>query len=218
MNLKDLSPEQKDELRKQLEAEKKATRERKLADKKLLKKLEDSLVLENIDYFITQRDNLEYKILSLFKEIETIIDLRAQVYSNKKREQDSHTFTLDDGSASIKIGWNVRPIFNGTEVEGIVKIKEYMSSLAGETENEKILMEFLNVALKTDIQGNYNPKKVRELNSMREKAKSELFNEGMDIVNAALHDIRTSRYVRGYKMVNFGDGNIRRVNFNFSID
>ncbi|MRN01646.1 DUF3164 family protein [Riemerella anatipestifer] len=218
MNLKDLSPEQKDELRKQLEAEKKATRERKLADKKLLKKLEDSLVLENIDYFITQRDNLEYKILLLFKEIETIIDLRAQVYSNKKREQDSHTFTLDDGSASIKIGWNVRPIFNGTEAEGIVKIKEYMSSLAGETENEKILMEFLNVALKTDIQGNYNPKKVRELNSMREKAKSELFNEGMDIVNAALHDIRTSRYVRGFKMVDFGDGNIRRVNFNFSID
>lgn len=218
MNLKDLSPEQKDELRKQLEAEKKAAREQKLADKKLLKSLEDSLVLENIDYFITQRDNLEYKILSLFKEIETIIDLRAQVYSNKKREQDSHTFTLDDGSASFKIGWNVRPVFNGTEAEGIVKIKEYMSSLAGETENEKILMEFLNVALKTDIQGNYNPKKVRELNSMREKAKSELFNEGMDIVNAALHDIRTSRYVRGYKMVDFGDGNIRRVNFNFSID
>ncbi|MDY3317769.1 DUF3164 family protein, partial [Riemerella anatipestifer] len=171
-----------------------------------------------IDYFIAQRGSLEDKILVLFKDIETIIDLRAQVYSNKKREQDSHTFTLDDGSASIKIGFNVRPVFNGTEAEGIVKIKKYMSSLAGETENEKILMEFLNVALKTDIQGNYNPKKVRELNSMREKAKSELFNEGMDIVNAALHDIRTSRYVRGYKMVNFGDGNIRRVNFNFSID
>ncbi|MDY3317724.1 hypothetical protein PG630_10425, partial [Riemerella anatipestifer] len=83
MNLKELTPEQKDELRKQLEAEKKAARERKLADKKLLKSLEDSLVLENIDYFIAQRGSLEDKILVLFKDIETIIDLRAQVYSNK---------------------------------------------------------------------------------------------------------------------------------------
>lgn len=218
MNLNDLTQEQKKKLKEQLEAEEKAKKEQRIKDKKLLKSLEDSFVVDNIDFFIDQRGTLEDKILMLFKDIETIIDLRAQVYSNKKRTQDSHTFTLNDGSSSIKIGWNVRPSFNGTEAEGIVKIKEYMSSLAGETENEKILMEFLNVALKTDVQGNYNPKKVRELNSMREKANSKLFSEGMDIVNAALHDIRTSRYVRGYKMVDFGDGNIRRVNFNFSID
>lgn len=193
-------------------------KEKKSEDKILLKELEDNFVLENIDFFIDQRGTLEDKILVLFKNIETIIELRANVYNNKKREQDSHTFTLDDGSASIKIGWNVRPTFNGTEAEGIVKIKEYMSSLAGESENEKILMDFLNVALKTDAQGNYNPKKVRELNGMRSKANSELFNEGMDILNDAVKDIRTSRYVRGYKMVDFGEGNIRRVNFNFSID
>ena len=78
-------------------------------------------------------------------------------------------------------------------------------------------MEFLNVALKTDVQGNYNPKKVRELNSMRSRANSELFNEGMDIVNEAMQDIRTSRYIRGYKMVDFGNGVQKRVNFNFSI-
>ena len=125
---------------------------------------------------------------------------------------------MDDGSASIKVGWNVRPTFNGTESEGIVKIKNYMASLTGDSDNEKILMEFLNIALKTDLQGNYDPKKVRELNKMREKANSELFNEGMDIIEDAMIDIRTSRFVRGFKMVDFGDGIIKRVNFNFSID
>ena len=53
---------------------------------------------------------------------------------------------------------------------------------------------------------------------MRDRANSELFNEGMDIVNEAMIDIRTSRYARGYKMVDFGDGIVKRVNFNFSID
>ena len=79
-------------------------------------------------------------------------------------------------------------------------------------------MEFLEIALKTDAEGNYEPRKVRDLNKMRERANSDLFNEGMDIIDAALIDIRTSRYARGYKMVDFGDGNIKRVNFKFSID
>lgn len=218
IDINNLSAEQRAELVKQAKEIERQNKERKANDKALLKELENGFVRENIDFFIDKRGALEDKILILFGNIEAIIELRAKVYGNEKREQDSHTFTLDDGSASIKIGWNVRPTFNGTEAEGIVKIKQYMASLAGESENEKILMEFLNVALKTDVQGNYNPKKVRELNSMRSRANSELFNEGMDIVNEAMQDIRTSRYIRGYKMMDFGNGVQKRVNFNFSID
>lgn len=186
IDINNLSAEQRAELVKQAKELEKQEKERKAKDKVLLKELENGFVRENIDFFIDKQGALEDKILILFGNIETIIELRAKVFGNDKREQDSHTFTLDDGSASIKIGWNVRPTFNGTESEGIVKIKQYMASLAGESENEKILMEFLNVALKTDVQGNYNPKKVRELNSMRSRANSELFNEGMDIVNEAM--------------------------------
>ena len=213
-----LSPEEKKALKASLEAERKEELRVERENKELLKQLENDMVLGQIDFFIDKRQDIEDRIENLFKNIETAIDLRAQVYGNKKREQDSHTFTLDDGSASIKVGFNVRPSFNGTEAEGIVKIQEYMSSLAGDTENEKILMDMIKIFLKTDSQGNYDPKKVRELNSVRDRANSDLFNAGMDIINDAMIDIRTSRYARGYKMVDFGDGIIKRVNFNFSID
>lgn len=213
-----LSPEEKKALKASLEAERKEELRVERENKELLKQLENDVVLGQIDFFIDKRQDIEDRIENLFKNIETAIDLRAQVYGNKKREQDSHTFTLDDGSASIKVGFNVRPSFNGTEAEGIVKIQQYMSSLAGDTENEKILMDMIKIFLKTDSQGNYDPKKVRELNSVRDRANSELFNAGMDIINDAMIDIRTSRYARGYKMVDFGDGIIKRVNFNFSID
>ena len=212
------TPEQKKELAATFEAERKAAKAKLASDKKILKGLENGVVLEQIPFFIDKRQDIECRITELFKNIEPVIEMRAEVYGNEKREQDSHTFTLDDGSASVKVGWNVRPSFNGTEAEGIVKIREYMASLAGDTENEKILMEFLNIALKTDSQGNYDPKKVRDLNSMRDRANSDLFNEGMDIINDAMIDIRTSRYARGYKIVDQGDGMIKRVNFNFSID
>ncbi len=218
IDITQLTPEQKKELAATFEAERKAAKAKLASDKKILKGLENGVVLEQIPFFIDKRQDIECRITELFKNIEPVIEMRAEVYGNEKREQDSHTFTLDDGSASVKVGWNVRPSFNGTEAEGIVKIREYMASLAGDTENEKILMEFLNIALKTDSQGNYDPKKVRDLNSMRDRANSDLFNEGMDIINDAMIDIRTSRYARGYKIVDQGDGMIKRVNFNFSID
>lgn len=218
IDLSQLTNEQRKELVRQAKELAKKEKERKAQDKALLKQLENGVVYDHVDFCIDTRGSIEERVMKMFADIDTVIEMRAKVYGNEKREQDSHTFTLDDGSASIKIGWNVRPTFNGTEAEGIMKIKQYMASLAGESENEKILMEFLNVALKTDTQGNYNPKKVRELNSMRGRANSELFNEGMDIINEAMQDIRTSRYVRGYKMVDFGNGVQKRINFNFSID
>ena len=218
IDLTQLSPEQLTDLNNQIKEKEKAEKAKKIQDKELLKKLENEVVLSEVPFFLDKRDDVEERLLNLFKNIEPAIELRAEVFGNQKREQDSHTFTLDDGTASIKVGWNVKPSFNGTEGEGIVKIREYMTSLAGESENEKILMEFLEIALKTDAEGNYEPRKVRDLNKMRERANSDLFNEGMDIIDAALIDIRTSRYARGYKMVDFGDGNIKRVNFKFSID
>lgn len=218
ITLKDLTPEQKKAIAKELKEEAKAEKAAKAKNKESLKQLENQAALKHVDFFIFNRNDIEKGILELFRDLEPIIDARCEVYGNEKREQDSHTLTIDDGSASIKVGWNVRPSFNGTEAEGIVKIKKYMASLTGDSENEQILMEFLNIALKTDLQGNYDPKKVRDLNKMREKANSPLFNEGMDIIEEAMIDIRTSRFVRGFKMVEFEEGIKKRVNFNFSID
>ncbi|OBW40832.1 hypothetical protein AB670_02783 [Chryseobacterium sp. MOF25P] len=218
IDIAQLTPEQKQTIADQVAQEEKNKKAKLAKDKKLLKGLENDIVIGQIDYFIDKREDIENRIVTLFSNIEPVIELRAEVFGNKKREQDSHTFTLDDGSASIKVGWNMKPSFNGTEAEGIVKIREYMTSLAGESENEKVLMEMIQIFLKTDAQGNYEPKKVRQLNTMREKANSPLFSEGMDIINDAMIDIRTSRYARGYKMVDFGDGIIKRVNFQFSID
>lgn len=218
IDIAQLTPEQKQAIADQVAQEAKEKKDQLAENKKVLKGLENDVVLGQIDYFIDKREDIENRIVSLFANIEPVIELRAEVFGNKKREQDSHTFTLDDGSASIKVGWNMKPSFNGTEAEGIVKIREYMTSLAGESENEKVLMEMIQIFLKTDAQGNYEPKKVRQLNTMREKANSPLFSEGMDIINEAMIDIRTSRYARGYKMVDFGEGIIKRVNFQFSID
>ena len=182
----------------------------------LIDEFTNEVVDNNIDFFVGLNKSVEKGIIKVFKEAKALIELRTERYESKNEDQNSFTFTKKDGKASIKIGWNIKPTFTGVEAEGIKKIKEYMSSLAGTTENEQLLLEFLNVALKTDVQGNYNPKKVRELNSMREKANSELFDAGMDIIDSAIVDVRTSQFVRGYKMVEVEEGLSKRLEFNFS--
>lgn len=216
LDLKSLTAEQKKELAQQLKEEERVAKEALKANKETLQQLTEEVIDNNIDFFVTSQESVEKSILKLFDEVQAIIDARVETFGIEKKEQDSHTLTKNDGSASIKIGWNIKSTFNGTESAGIQKIKQFMSSLAGENENEKLLMQFLNIALKTDVQGNYNPKKVRELNTMRERANNELFNEGMDIINSAMIDIRTSMYARGYKMVT-RDSISKRVEFSFSI-
>ncbi|KGO89762.1 hypothetical protein [Flavobacterium suncheonense] len=217
IDLTKLSNEQRKEMLRKLKEDERKEKELARKNKETLQTLTEEVVDNNVDFFVNAQGSVEEAIIKLFTEAETIIEARGETFGIEKTEQDSHTMTKKDGSASIKIGWNVKPTFDGTESAGIQKIKQYMSSLAGETENEKLLMDFLNIALKTDVQGNYNPKKIRELNTMRERANSDLFNEGMDIIDSALIDIRTSMYARGYKLVAKENEIPKRVEFSFSI-
>lgn len=218
IDIKTLSPEQLKEIAQQIKDNEKAEKEKTANDKKVLKGLKNDFVLANVDFFIDKRNDVEDRVVKMFQDLKTVIELDSALYGEKKAEQDSYSHTLEDGSAYMQIGWNVSPTFNGTESHGINQLKEFMSSLAGNTDNEKLLMKFLNIALKTDNKGDYNPKAVRALDALRSEANSEVFSSAMDIINEAMIDIRTSRYVRGYKMVDFGDNIIKRVNFKFSID
>lgn len=218
IDIAQLTPEQLENIQAQLETKKKEAKAKLLEDKKILKGLKNDFVLANVDFFIDKRNDVEERIVKMFQDLQSIIKLDAEIFGDKKAEQDSYSHTLEDGSAYMQIGWNVSPTFNGTEAHGINQLKEFMAGLAGETDNEKLLMKFLNIALKTDTKGYYNPKAVRALDQLRAEANSEVFSGAMDIINEAMIDIRTSRYVRGYKMVDFGNGIIKRVNFKFSID
>lgn len=218
LDLSQMSTEDLKKLQEQLKEKQRAEKLAKQQNRQTLLELEAELVDDNIGFCLSQREDVEDLVAKLFQEAKTIIALRAELYGTQKENQDSHTFTKADGSASIRIGWNVRPTFTGTESEGLKKIKAFMSSLAGDSDREKLLLEFLNTALKTDAQGNLNPREVRKLGALRTKANSELFSEGMDIIEESITDIRTSMYIRGYKMVKFENGIEKRVNFNFSID
>lgn len=132
-----LTPEQRADLLKQAEEINKQERAQKKADREAFKELSEEFVKNLIDKIISHQNHTETIIKEVFALYQPIQELKAQAYGTKINEQDSHTSTLTDGSASITIGWNVSIGFDGTESAGVEKIKDFINSLADDSDKVK---------------------------------------------------------------------------------
>ncbi len=215
MNVKDLTPEERAKLMKELAEQQSAEKEQKKANKKAYKSLSQDFVNKNIALLIMHQQATEKIITDLFEEYKTIAELKQEAYGI--REQDSHTNTLADGSASITIGRNVTIKFDGTESAGVEKIKDFITSLAGDNDNEQKLIKMVNTFLKPNAKtGMLNPAKIIELSKLREEFNDERFNEGLDdIFNAQIRS-QNSMYVCGYQYQDV-DGKPKKINFRFTV-
>lgn len=212
-----LTPEQRADLLKQAEEINKKEKEQRDADRKTLKELQDEYIIRNIDPIINLRDNEEQVVNHLFADFEPIKELKASVYGVKINEQDSHTATLKDGSASITIGYNVSIGFDGSESAGVEKIKDFINSLADDSDKVKKLSKMVNTFLKPNAKtGMLNPSKIIELSKLKDEFNDERFNEGLEIIFNAQIRRQGSRYVSGWKFVEI-EGVRKKLEFRFTI-
>lgn len=196
----------------------KQEREKKKRDRETYKELSAEFVNKNIQLLVLHQESTEVVIENLFKEYESILALKSEIYGNKIEEQDSHTSTLEDGSASITIGWNVTIGFNGTESEGVKKIKNFITSLSDESEKVKKLSRMVNTFLKPNAKtGMLNPAKIIELNKLRDEFNNAEFDEGLDIIFNAQIRRRNSMYVSGWKYVKKEGKPPKKIEFRFTI-
>ncbi|WP_298307195.1 hypothetical protein [Flavobacterium sp.] len=215
-----MSPDQKKEFLKQLKKEEKAEREKKQGDVDTLKTLSSNFLAEHIDTLVQRQQQLEELVGVIFNNFDTILKLKADIYGLKRLEQDSHTITNADGSESITIGHNVTIIFDGTETAGVQKIMNYLTAISGKEDDEdmKKMSETVKLLLKPSLKTNMlNPAKIIQLNAMRATYNSPEFDEGMDIIQAAQIRQKGSSYVSGFKLVQIGDNQTKKVEFRFTV-
>lgn len=130
---------------------------------------------------------------------------------------ESHTSTLDDGTASITIGYNINIGFDGTESAGVEKIKDFINSLATEEDNVLKLSAAVNTFLQPSAKtGMLNPTKIIQLSKLKDKFNDSRFDEGIDIIFKAQHKRKNSMYVSGWKYIDI-DGKPEKLEFRFSI-
>ncbi|MGV9003985.1 DUF3164 family protein [Flavobacterium sp.] len=215
-----LTPDQKKQMRLELQKEEKAEKAKKQVDIATLKELSSNFLNENIGGLIKRQGEQEDLVAEIFKNFDDIIQLKAQVYGVDKLAQDSHTITNADGDTSITIGYNVGITFDGSETAGVQKIMDYLTGISGDEENEdmKKMAETVKLLLKPSMKTKMlNPSKIIQLNQMRSTYNSPEFDEGMDIiVNAQIRQVGSS-YVSGYKFIQIGDNQKKKVEFRFTV-
>lgn len=217
INLSDLSPEARKKLAQQLREQNKLEKQRRDENISAFKKLSEEFVTNNIDPLVHHHEITGALIEKLWNGYKSIKELKADVYGTKINEQDSHTSTLEDGSASITIGWNVSIGFDGTESAGVEKIKEFISSLSTDDENNKKLSAAVNTFLKPNAKtGMLNPAKIIELSKLKSEFNDERFNDGLDIIFNAQQRRQNSMYVSGWKIVEF-EGRPTKLEFRFTV-
>ncbi len=173
------------------EAEKKARIEKEKADyKKTVSELVEELFLR-VQQVSKNIGGLKKEVYDTFM---TVIDIKKELY-NVKEGQNWHTFINEDMSKRITIGRNVT-VYDDTVNEGIQKVKEFITSLAGDDEKTQMLVNTVLRLLSKDKKGNLKPEKVLELEKLAEDYNNEEFTEGVKIIRDAYKPQYTKQFVK----------------------
>lgn len=174
------------------EAEKKARIEKEKADYK-------KTVAELVEELFPRVQQVSKNIGGLKKEVYdtfmTVIDIKKELY-NVKDGQNWHTFINEDMTKRITIGRNVAVGYDDTVNEGIQKVKDFITSLAGDDEKTQMLVNTVLRLLSKDKKGNLKPEKVLELEKLAEDYNNEEFSEGVKIIRDAYKPQYTKQFVK----------------------
>lgn len=216
IDISKLTPIERQELKSQFAKEEKQRQQKIKETKATYKELAEEFVNAHIGKLVSHKEITDFLIKQTMADFEAVKELKNEVYGVKN--QDSYTSTLKDGSASITVGQNVVIRFDGTESAGIEKIKDYMKSLASESDNAKKLGKIVDKKLKTNHKtGFLNPSSIIDLNSLREEFNSDLFSEGLDIIiNAQIRTVN-STYISGWKYIQGDNETSKKLEFRFTL-
>jgi hypothetical protein len=215
IDLSKLTAEELAELKAEIQTKEKKKKDEIKQSRKTYKELSNEYVQRNIDALISHKVVTEDIIKKLFADYNAVKEIKKEIYGDK--QQDSHTSTLPDGSASITIGYNVTIGFDGTESSGVEKIKNFITSLGADDDNTKKLTKMVNTFLKPNVKtGMLNPSKIIELSKLRDEFNDNEFNDGIDIIFNAQIRRQNSVYVSGWKSIEV-DGVPKKVEFRFTV-
>jgi len=193
INVKQLTPAEKAELKRQLEAEERA-------EKQAMKNQRDTykiLVSDTVTDVFKPLVGLSKHILNIkklvFDSFDAIIEMKEEIYGVKQGQQ-SHTFTDTKSEISIKIGYRVTDGYDDTFSTGIEKVKNYMARLT-DTEGAEKFRKILSALLRTDAKGNLKPSRVMELRQYANEEQDEELNDGVRIIEDSYKPVKSCQFV-----------------------
>lgn len=178
------------------EKQEKAERERKAKDDRDAYR---SLAATTVDEVFPKLQELSSALAdakrSTYEAFAGVIDTKTEVIGLVAPGQRSHSFLGKNGDKRIIVGHYQRDGWDDTVEAGICKVKEYISSLAGD-EKTRELVDIILDLLSKDRAGNLKADKVLQLEKYTERIDNDTFSEGVAIIKEAYRPERTKDFIR----------------------
>ncbi len=186
------------------EKQEKAERERKAKDDRDAYR---SLAATTVDEVFPKLQELSSALAdakrSTYEAFAGVIDTKTEVVGLVAPGQRSHSFLGKNGDKRIIVGHYQRDGWDDTVEAGICKVKEYISSLAGD-EKTRELVDIILDLLSKDRAGNLKADKVLQLEKYTERIDNDTFSEGVAIIKEAYRPERTKDFIRAQYKDNKG--------------
>lgn len=178
------------------EQERKRIAEAKREQRSQLQQMTDEVMGEAVGILKHCNEQLADAKRRIIDTFSTLMELRKEVNSEeRKKEQDSYTFTTSDGRQRIRIGYNMQDGYLDQVEEGIAKVRAYLQSLAKDEESEQLIALVMRL-LARDQKGNLKASRVIQLGQLAEKSGNADFQEGIRIIRDAYRPTRTKLFIR----------------------
>ena len=179
------------------ELEKKNKAETQRQNRDAYKTLVDETINEMFPRIEIVSGNLAIEKTAIYDAFQEALLMKQDVYAVKS-DQRSNTFTNTEVTRRIILGQYIVDNYDDTVNEGIAKVKEYIGSLAKD-DDSRMLVDAILRLLSKDQQGNLKASRVMQLRKMAQESKSDLFIDGVNIIEAAYRPEVSKYYVRAEK-------------------
>ncbi|WP_336015412.1 DUF3164 family protein [Fusobacterium polymorphum] len=210
MNLKNLTAEERETLRKQFFEEERKKEEERKAKIEGYKTLVDETVLNAMKKIKGVSTQIGQVKKSIFADFKSITELKGELYGVNDNQQ-SHTFTTSNGKYSITLGYRMVDAFDDTVHSGIEKVKKYIYKSV-QDENSHLL-EIVNLLLKKDKNGNLKASRVMELEKIAGNINDDELTEGVQIIKEAWKPQKSKTFIEAY----YKDENGNKINIPLSM-
>jgi hypothetical protein len=188
-----LTAEQKAQLFSEMKAEEQKKEQAKVEERKTLKKLSSETVDSLFDGIKCVSEQMSEAKTIVFDSFAHLIELKCELY-NVKDDQQSHTFSNEEGTRRITLGWRALDRYDETSEIGISKVREYIDSLAIDEKTAE-LVKGLNSLLRRDAKNNLKSNRVLELQKWASESDSDLLKEGVKIIVDSYKPQRSSYFI-----------------------
>lgn len=179
-------------MRRQKEEEAQALKEKE--DRQAYRRLAEETVDALIPRIRELNEQLRQSKEAVYNAFKGLIDTKSDLFGTQEKQR-SHTFRNADSTARITIGYHRRDAWDDTVEVGIEKVKSYVSSLAKDEETKTLVAMLLDLLAK-DKQGNLQADKVLQLANFAADSQSDLFKQGVQIIQESYRPERTKLYIR----------------------